>query len=264
MSGRPRKTSAFGERLRAWRGQRSISQLALAERAGTTARHVSFLETGRSRPGVELVLRLSRALEVPLRDRNALLLAAGLAPQFATRALDDAQMQPVARVLRQLLDAHEPNPAWVFRRSLRPMLANRAGERLFPGLTSMTPETIVDLWFGPGPFREMVDNWSEVVLAGVEALRRDASETGDPEIVALWKRAREYAAGIEVAETTAPTFPVVCPRFTIGGRHVRTISAVMRFDTAVEVTASELRVELMFPADDASAAFFAELAASAT
>lgn len=238
-----------------------MSQLQLAARAGTSPRHVSFLETGRSRPRAELVLRLATALDIPLSDRNTLLVAAGLSPAYPALELEDAAMEPVRRVLDRILRTHEPYPAWVGRRGFRFTAANRAAEALFPGLCTMPPEAIVDLWFGPGPFREMVENWQDVVWAGVAALRREVSRATDSALAELLRRAEAHVRSVPEAGADArPDVPVICPRLNIGGRRVRTISTVMRFDTAVEVTASELRVELMFPADDASDAFFRELA----
>jgi transcriptional regulator with XRE-family HTH domain len=253
----PGTSSPFGRLLRHWRARSGVSQLALAEQAATTARHVSFLETGRSRPGRELVLRLAAALDVPIRERNAMLAAAGLAPAYPAHDLDDEAMRPVRFVLERLLKSHEPYPAWVVGRGLRFLVANRGAEALFPGMCALSPETIVDLWFGPGPFRDVVENWQDVVWAGIAGLRREAARTGDPALLALARRAEAHAGGVPPAEPDAfPELLVICPRLKIGDTTVRTISTVMRFDTAVEVTLSELRVEMMFPADEASAAFF--------
>lgn len=252
--------SPFGQQLRLWRAHAGKSQLALASEAGTTPRHLSFIETGRSRPRTELVLRLATALDIPIRERNALLVAAGLPPTFPAFALDDEAMKPIQRVLDRILASHEPYPAWVGSRGFRFISANRAAEAFFPGLCSMSPEAIVELWFGPGPFRDMVENWQDVVHAGVAALRREALRACDPALTELLRRAEIHARMIPAREHDArPELPVICPRFHIGGRGVRTISTVMRFDTAIEVTASELRIELMFPADDDSERFFRDL-----
>jgi transcriptional regulator with XRE-family HTH domain len=237
-----------------------MSQLALAAQAGTTPRHLSFIETGRSRPGPDLVVRLASALDVPLRERNALLVAAGLPATYPSLSLDDEAMKPVRRVVERILASHEPYPAWVGSRGFRFISSNQAAERLFPGLCGLEPEAVVDLWFGPGPFRDMVENWPDVVWAGVAGLRREAVRASDPRLNDLLQRAELHARAIPAPEADAlPELPVVCPRLKIGGRSVRTISTVMRFDTAVEVTASELRVELMFPADEASEEFFHRL-----
>ena len=241
-----------------------MSQLALASAAGTTGRHLSFLETGRSRPGPELVLRLAEVLAVPLQDRNDLLVAAGLPARFEQHPLGSAELAAVDQVLELVLERHEPYPAWVVRRPFTFLRANRAAEALFPGLTALAPEQLVDLWFGPGPFRDGVQNWADIAHAGVAALAQDAASTDDPQTAVLLERARSHLAaavvgrsagraGASSGERGEPFSAVVCPVFTVGGRSVRTVSAVLRFDTAVEITTSQLRVELMFPADADSA-----------
>ena len=137
------------------------------------------------------------------------------------------------------------------------MRGNDAAETLFPGLTQLSPEQLIDVWFGPGTFRDQVQNWREVSQAGLTALRNAAADTGDPEVLGLLRRADSYSRGSAPGPgEVAGSFPVVCPVFEFGGRVVRTISAVMRFDSAVEVTTSQLRIELMFPADDEADAFF--------
>lgn len=206
-------------------------------------------------------MRLANALDVPVRDRNALLIAAGLPPAYPTLSLEDEAMRPIRRVLDRLLTSHEPFPAWVSGSGFRFLSSNRAAEALFPGLCAMSPVAIVELWFGPGPFRDLVENWQDVVWAGLAALRREATRTVDPALLDLLRRAESHAKALPPPRSDArPELPVVCPRFNIAGRRVRTISTVMRFDSAVEVTASELKVELMFPADADSERFFRDLA----
>lgn len=270
--------SPFGQQLRRWRSLRGMSQLALASAAGTTGRHLSFLETGRSRPGRDLVLRLAEVLSVPLPGRNELLAAAGLPAQFAQHELGSAELAAVDQVLDLVLARHEPYPAWVVRRPFTFLRANRGAEALFPGLTELGPEALVDLWFGPGPFRDAVQNWHDVARAGVAALAQDAAGTDDPQTLALLDRARTHldtfrhdAAHHRTASgrneqgrpVDGPFSAVVCPVFTVGGRTVRTVSAALRFDTAVEITTSQLRVELMFPADEESADALLSLTAPA-
>jgi hypothetical protein len=124
-------------------------------------------------------------------------------------------------------------------------------------MCSLEPEQIVDLWFGPGPFREIVENWVDVVWAGVAALRREASRFCDPRLEQLVRRAEAHTRAIPAPEPDVLVeVPVICPRLRVDGQTVRTISTVMRFDSAVDVTASELRVELMFPADSDSDGYF--------
>ena len=156
-----------------------------------------------------------------------------------------------------MLAGHEPYPAWVIRQPLTIVRANTGAEALFPGLTRLTPGQLIDLWYGPGPFRDQVVNWAEVVQAGLAALCHTAADTGDTEVISLLGRAeahlRDRPAGLEMP---AGSSPVACPVFDLSGQVVRTISTVMRFDAAIEVTTSQLRIELMFPADDAAEAYF--------
>jgi transcriptional regulator with XRE-family HTH domain len=254
------RVSPFGERLRYWRRRGGVSQLELSGQASTTARHLSFLESGRSRPGRDLVLRICAALDVPIRERNQLLACAGLAPEFPTHDLDDQAMLPVRQVLDKVLAAHEPYPAWVVGRGLRFMASNRAAEALFPGLCRLEPDAIIDFWYGPGPLREMIENWQDVVWAGVASLRREAARTADAHVLDLVRRAEAQLRTVPRPSPDAqPDLPFVCSRLKIGGRVVRTVSTVMRFDAAVEVTLAELRVEMLFPADEESDAFFQSL-----
>jgi transcriptional regulator with XRE-family HTH domain len=253
--------SPFGQQLHQWRRRSGLSQLDLATMAGTTPRHLSFVETGRSRPGRDLVLRLCAAIDMPLRERNALLMAAGLAPEYPIRELSDDAMRPVKLVLDRVLRGHEPFPAWVVGRGMQFLASNCGAEALFPGMCSLQPEQIVDLWFGPGPFRDLVENWTDVVWVGVAGLRREASRACDPRLLELVRRAEAHTRAIPPPDSQVLLdVPMVCPRLRIDGRTIRTISTVMRFDTAVDVTASELRVELMFPADEASEAYFRQQA----
>jgi transcriptional regulator with XRE-family HTH domain len=257
MPADPPGVSPFGHHVRRWRAIRRMSQLDLAAAAGTTPRHLSFVETGRSRPGKDLILRIAEALTVPLPERNTLLAAAGLAPAFPAHELGSHVLEPVNRVLEKVLRGHEPYPAWVIRAPLTIVRANTGAEGLFPGLTKLTPDQLIDLWYGPGPFRDHVVNWPDVVQAGLAALRHTAASAGDTEAIRLLGRAEAHVRDRPaMPRVDTGSSPVVCPVFDLTGQAVRTISAVMRFDTAVEITTSQLRIELMFPADDAAEAYF--------
>jgi transcriptional regulator with XRE-family HTH domain len=253
MSDKP--LSPFGQQLRRWRQRAGLSQLDLANSAGTSPRHVSFIETGRSRPGRELVLRLAEVLDVPLRERNVMLVSAGLLPAFPSRDLSDAAMSPVSVVLERILISHEPYPAWVARGALQFIASNQAAESLFPGLCALTPEQIVDFWYAPGPFRELVENWQEVLLAGLASLSREATRVPSSQNLSILQRAESHLQKMPEVELHHD-LPVVCLKLKVGERTIRTMTTVMRFDAALDVTASELRVEMMFPADPDSEAFF--------
>ncbi len=246
-----KQTSAFGQLLRTWRRRRGMTQLELAATAGSTPRYVSFVETGRSRPRRDVVLRLAAALSVPLEDRNALLIAAGLPAEYSALAYDDEGLAPVRRIVRTMLERHEPYPAWCFAPGLRIVDTNRGADRLFPGLRDMSPEAMVDFWYGSGAFRERVENWAEVLHAGIDVMRREQLHSSGEN--RLLERAEKHLRDVPAPPLTGE-LPVLCPIFRFGDQRVRTMSSVLRFDTASDATVSELKVELMFPADPASAA----------
>ena len=168
--------SPVGRLLQHWRAQRRMSQLALATEAGVTPRHVSFVESGRANPSREMVLKLARALDVPLRERNQVLLAAGYAPQYRETGLDDASMAQVRAALDTLLAHHEPHPAVVMDRHWNVLRTNRAADALFDwlldGADPATPANVVRLMFGP--LRPHVANWEQTGEALVQRVHREA------------------------------------------------------------------------------------------
>jgi transcriptional regulator with XRE-family HTH domain len=184
-----------------------MSQLHLAVAAGTTPRHLSFVETGRSRPRRDLILRIADALTVPLPERNTLLEAAGLPPAFPAHELGSHALEPVDRVLEKVLAGHEPYPAWVIRQPLTIVRANTGPEVLFPGLTELTPDQLIDWWYEPGPFQDQVVNWPEVVQAGLAALRHMAADTGDTEVIRLLGRAEAHLRTAQPGPSCAPGPP---------------------------------------------------------
>lgn len=248
-------TTEFGRQLRGWRQRRRLSQLELAALAATTSRHVSFLETGRSRPGTDMVRRLADALEVPPREQNALLEAAGLRAAFPHRTLDDRDMTRYRAAVDALLRAHEPLPAAVVDRYGAVHRANDAFERLMPGLIGVPPETLVDSLFGPGPFRQIVVNFDEVAASWLARQRHEARRTGDPRLEALIDRAQRLIGPLPRRESNDDE-PVVCSRLRIGEQVLALYTIVVRFDTATDVTLNELRVELLHPANTAAEHFF--------
>jgi transcriptional regulator with XRE-family HTH domain len=246
------RAGPFGAKLRRWRRARGLTQLALATRAATTARHLSFLETGRSRPRAELVGRLADALGLPPREHNALLAAAGLPARFPQRPLDDDGLAPYSDALETLLRGHEPLPAAVLDRYGAVVRANAAFERLTPGLVGLSPEELVDRHFGPGPWRDAVANWPEVAAAWLARQRQEADRTGDPRLHALVARA-EALIGPLPRDAGAGDSPTACARLRVDGEVLELFALVARFDAAHDVTLGELRIELMYPGNDAAA-----------
>jgi len=233
-----------------------LSQLELALQAETTPRHVSFIETGRSRPGRDLVLRLAACMGLQLRDRNKLLVAAGLRPVYAEHELDDDLLRPFLGAVRAVLDHHDPYPGCALD-ALGQVKMSNAGFRAFmPGAEELTPEEAMDGFLAPGGGRDMFENWAEVAWATVDRMRHDLRRTHHPRLAALTERALRHLDGVPRPDTMAgPSSPVLGLRLRVGDQVIRTFTTVMRFDTAQEVTMSELRVELIFPMDDAAATF---------
>ena len=254
--------SPFGERLRAWRKRRGLSQMDLAIAADTTPRHISFIETGRSRPRRPLVLRLIEALQLALRDGNELLLAAGLSPFYSEHSLDDQALQPVRNIIERVLDNHDPYPAFAFAPGLRVLRANRTAERLFPGMSALTPMQLVEVWCSPQPGVPEVEV-RQAAHQVVNMLRREHFAHPHPDIPALLDRAESLARKLGPppdTNATAADEVVLGGKLRVEGREIRTIATILRFDKPLDVTVSELRVELIFPADSAADEFFRSLA----
>ena len=261
---KPKGSTAFGRQLKIWRQKRGMSQLELATAASTTPRHLSFVESGRSRPGKELVLRLARSLDLSVRNQNELLIAAGLPAQFTERELTDQQIQPYRMAVEQIIQSHNPYPACVHDGLGRVLTCNDAHRRMVPGSEQMSPEELVDLLFAPGPIRDSLENWDEVVWAWVDRQLLTVANTNNRELSELVNRAMGYLADVERPDikTDASSPEMMIMRFRFGDQSVRTFTTVMCFESALEVTLSELRVELMFPLDAESKEFFHQMAAA--
>src|SRR4051812_3859078 len=179
-----------GELLRQWRQRRGLSQLDLAIAADVSARHVSLVETGRSNPSPDMILRLADQLHVPLRDRNRLLLAAGFAPRYAERPLDDAALSAARDAVRRVLHAHEPFPALVFDRRWNIVLTNRAVDpflaRAAPDLLR-PPVNLVRVGLDPRGFAPMIVNLSDVRAVFRSRIGRQLASAPDPELTALYE-----------------------------------------------------------------------------
>src|SRR5262245_18027776 len=243
-----------GALLREWRLRRRLSQFELALEAGVSSRHLSFVENGRSRPSARMVLQLAEHLEVPLRDRNRLLLAAGYAPAFAQRDLDAPEMGPVRDAIDQLLRAHEPYPALVIdahwglvaaNRALGPLIESVAAHLLEP------PVNVLRLSLHPDGLAPRIVNLHEWRAHLLERLARDAVASGDAALAALHDELSGYPSG-EPGPAVDPAFAdVAVPlRLRHGGRELAFISTRTTFGTATDVTVAELSIESFFPTND--------------
>lgn len=261
------QSASFGGHLKFWRNARGVTQLELAQRAASTTRHISFIETGRSRPGEAMVLRLAEALEIPKRDRNDLLKAAGYPVLYQESSLDSDTMIPFQRAIRYSVTAHEPFPSFAINRWHDIVDKNDAAHALFgspgPGKKMNTIHSI----FEDPDMRDRLENWSIVARGMTCRLRREASAAPhDQRLQELFQLACEAMedASIEMSsdEFARSDDLIICPTFRIDGRLVHTIAMVARFGSAQDVMADELRVETIFPRDAEAEAFFLDLASS--
>jgi transcriptional regulator with XRE-family HTH domain len=248
---------AVGDLLRSWRQRRSLSQLELALEADVSSRHVSFLETGRARPSREMVLHLAEHLEVPLRDRNGLLLAAGYAPVYAERELQTPEMAPVRQALDRFLRAHEPFPAVVVDRHYNLISANDAIALLTDGVAPELlepPTNALRVTLHPRGMAPQIinlDQWSGHLL---HRLRRQAAVTGDPELERLYDELVGYP-GVSTAPPPDDGAEIVLPmRMRDGDGELSFFSTISTFGTAVDITLAELSIEAFYPANARTAA----------
>ncbi|MFD0318325.1 helix-turn-helix domain-containing protein [Streptomyces flavalbus] len=255
-----------GTLLRAWREQRRISQLELALRADSSARHISFIETGRSRPSEEMVLKLAEHLDVPVRERNALLLAAGYAPRFPETPLDDPALAAVRAGVERLIQGYEPYPALVVDATYNVLAANRGITALLgevPPALLGPPLNAMRLTLHPEGLAPRIRNlrqWRGHLLAQMErqiALHRSAA------LRALYEEVAAYPVPEEAVPEGAAdeAVPYVALPLLIehGGRTLSFISSISTFNTPMDVTVAELAIETLLPADPATVRHLQEL-----
>jgi transcriptional regulator with XRE-family HTH domain len=238
-----------GTLLRTWRNRRRLSQLDLASDAGVSARHLSFVETGRARPSREMVLHLAEHLDVPLRERNELLLAAGFSPAYRRRDLGDPDMSAVRAAVDLVLAAYEPFPAVVIDGGWHLVAANRGIAPLVEGVAEellAPPANVLRLSLHPDGLAPRITNlpqWRGHVL---HRLGREAQLTADPHLTALHRELLALPGG---TDRTPPNGIAVPLRIRVADDVLGFLSTVTTFGTAVDVTAAELSIEAFLPAD---------------
>ncbi|RZQ63992.1 helix-turn-helix transcriptional regulator [Amycolatopsis suaedae] len=248
-----------GELLRQWRDRRRISQLDLALTASVSARHLSFVETGRAKPSRDLVLRLGEHLDVPLRERNGLLLAAGYAPAYPENALTDPAMAAARDAVRTLLAAHEPLPAVVVDRGWNLVDRNAGTDLLLDGVAAELlepPVNVLRLTLHPGGMAPRIANLGQWRAHLLGRLRREVAASADGELAELLTELRGYPCADEVpdVEVPDPSHILVPLRIRHGGAELAFLGTVATFGTPLDVTLAELSIESFFPADAATAA----------
>jgi len=247
-----------GTLLRGWRERRRLTQLELALRAEVSARHLSFVETGRSRPTSEMILRLAQHLDVPLRERNVLLLSGGYAPAFPVNQLADPPMQAVHEAIEHVLRAHEPYPAVVIDARWELVAANDAVPLLTEGVAAgllEPPVNVLRLSLHPEGMAPRIVNLAKWRAHLVDRLSRDIESTADPALIEL----RDELAGYPSPPlgSRPDTRAILVPlRLRVRGGVLSLFSTTTVFGTPREVTLSELAIESFYPADAPTAAFF--------
>lgn len=251
-----------GQLLREWRERRHLSQLALAIEAEVSTRHLSFVETGRSKPTREMILRLTEHLDVPLRERNRLLLAGGYAPVYPQHGLDAPELDAVRGAIRQLLTGHEPYPAVVVDHHWNLVDGNSAVPLLTAGVADellVPPVNVLRLSLHPRGMAARIRNLGQWRAHLLRRLRRQERATGDPVLSELYEELRGYPC--DQVEDDAVGHDVVVPlRYAVDDRELSLLSTTSVFGTPRDVTVAELAVEAFFPADAATAAALRELA----
>jgi transcriptional regulator with XRE-family HTH domain len=251
----PESAPSAGALLREWRRRRNLSQLELALRSAVSARHLSFIETGRARPSREMVLHLVERLDVPLRERNRILLAAGFAPVFGERSLDENEMAPVREALERFLAAHEPFPAVVIDRHWNVVAANRGvayvNRDVAPELRA-PPANALRIALHPDGLASRISNfpdWSSFLLA---QLRREIDATGDPDLEALYEEVAAYpgvATEEDLHDLPAPNEIMLRYELRLDDTDLALFCTFTTFGTARDLTLAELTIVAFYPAD---------------
>ncbi|WP_405573947.1 helix-turn-helix transcriptional regulator [Streptomyces sp. NBC_01167] len=257
-----------GPLLRGWRERRRVSQLELALRADSSARHISFIETGRSRPSEEMILRLAEHLEVPVRERNALLLAAGYAPRYAETSLDDPALGALREGLEQLLHGYEPYPAIIVDGTYTVVAANRGIAILLDGLPEhllRPPLNAMRITLHPEGLAPKIRNlreWRGHLLAQME---RQIALARSTELRELYDEVAAYPVPDPPDTEPPPADPAPAPPFALPlrieheGRVLSFVSSISTFNTPMDVTVAELAIETLLPADPATVKYLQSL-----
>lgn len=251
----PTQSLPFGALMRQWRKHRRFSQLDLAHRAEVSARHLSFIETGRSAPSKAMVLRLAAALDVPAREQNRMLVAAGLAPIFAERDLDDPELESIREGVARVLDAYDPFPCLAVDRAWNILRANAGAQLLLAGVDPQLLQrpNALRLALHPEGLAPRIRNLAQWRHHVLERLRREVATSASAELSDLLSELQSYPGGDAGQQAFGG---VVVPLIveTVAGQRLSFLSTVTVFGTALDLTVAELSIEAFLPADEATAA----------
>lgn len=264
LSSAPMNTRPVGDLLREWRQRRRMSQLDFAVEAEISSKHLSFLETGRSRPSRDMVLHLAEMLEVPLRERNTMLVAAGFAPVFAERALQDPALQSAREAVDLVLKGHEPYPAIAVDRHWTLLAANSSSMAFMTGVDPallQPPVNVLRMSLHPDGMAPRIVNLAEWRAHLFARLRRQIEVSADQTLVKLLEELSGYPApeGARSREADAASSFVIPFRLATEAGVLSFISTTTVFGTPIDITLSELALETFFPADAATAAVLRQL-----
>lgn len=268
--------SSVGSLLCEFRKSRRLSQLDLSTLSEVSSRHISFIESGRSNPSREMLLRLSDVLDLPLRDSNLLLSAAGFAMTYKNSKLDDVQMRPVRDALKLMLEKHNPYPALVMDSCWNAVMMNQAQIKMlsvFPQLRQLSevavpceplpgePVNMLQILFEAEGIRPLLKNWDDLAGFLLRRLRKQVFAYNQPESKALLEQLLTMNPPKNWAQPMADHFegPMVAAELALGEMTLKIFSTLSQFGTALDVGMEELMIESYFPADDAAKAFFEQL-----
>ena len=242
----------LGALLRSWRQERGKSQLDLSLDTGISQRHLSFVENGRSVPSRDFLATVSDALNIPLRERNVLLLASGYAPLYNEQSMDAEQMAIVTQAIDRMLEQHEPHPALVLDRYWNVIRTNQAAPQFFGSFIDLQarpkPRNLLDLMFDPAGMRPFIEEWETVAGGLLQRVRREAvGQVVDAGVAKLLERLREYPGVAQLKPPLTPQSPVLPIVFRRGSEHFSYFSLITIVGAPQCITAQELRVECMFP-----------------
>lgn len=245
--------NAFGEVLKQWRNQRRISQLDLGLAANVSARHISFLETGRSKPSRAMVRMLCDSLELPFNARNAFLTAAGFAPAYRSRDLEDDDMAQIRAAVDWTLDRHDPFPAMALDRHWRLVRANRSAGFLLMGAGVSEGDSLLDAMLDREKMEDVLENWVEVMSHIAVRLRTESAHLGGDAVLddAVDRLVQQLGSGPRAGHEG--TLPAIVPaRYRAGDMVLSLFSTIAQFGSAEDIALSELKIEMLFPADEAT------------
>lgn len=244
--------TGFGELLKEWRHGRRMSQMELGLAANVSARHIAFLETGRARPSRMMVLQLSETLQVPKRARNLMLTAAGFAEIYGNRTMNDADMEPIRAAVGWMLKRHDPYPAIALDRHWMIVGANSSATIFLEAVDLAVGDSLLSALTKPSKMREALDNWPEIVRHFIARLRIESAQIGGDIVLDDAVKILAEDAG-NMNRLASDPLPVVVPtRYRFNGAVLSMFSTIAQFGAAEDIALADLKIELMFPADEAT------------